>query len=175
MVPIEVDTDENIRNGTVPGIKNAAIRKLQQELGIPVEQISIDGLKYLTRLHYWAADTVTHGVDSVWGEHEIDYVLFMTISHCDDISLTPHGDEIDEVKWVTAAELEAMLNDETNLFSPWFRLIYHKFMKNKWWENLHQTMTTAAHCDYDTIHTFDPPIEHYGGAGKAGPLFSQHE
>jgi hypothetical protein len=34
MVPNEVDTDENIRSGHVVNIKNAAVRKLKQELGI---------------------------------------------------------------------------------------------------------------------------------------------
>lgn len=33
--------------------------------------------KFLTRLHYWAADVVTHGPESEWGEHEIDYILFI--------------------------------------------------------------------------------------------------
>jgi isopentenyldiphosphate isomerase len=56
-------------------VKNAAIRKLDHELGI-VDIVPSD-FKYLTRLHYWAADVVTHGESSPWGEHEIDYILFV--------------------------------------------------------------------------------------------------
>merc|ERR1712183_951425 len=33
-------------------------------------------------------------------------------------------------------------------------------------------MSTNDHCDYATIHCFDPPKEHLGGGGKAGPLFA---
>ncbi len=48
-------------SGAVPGAKRAAVRKLAQELGIPAEQLPLKRFKYLTRLHYCAADT------GVWG------------------------------------------------------------------------------------------------------------
>mmetsp|Transcript_13901 Transcript_13901/g.40669 ORF Transcript_13901/g.40669 Transcript_13901/m.40669 type:complete len:159 (-) Transcript_13901:58-534(-) len=35
MDPPEVDGPEEVKNGTTPGVKNAAIRKLDHELGIP--------------------------------------------------------------------------------------------------------------------------------------------
>ena len=54
--PTEVDNDADIASGAVPGAKRAAIRKLQHELGIPPEQVPADAFKYLTRLHYCAAD-----------------------------------------------------------------------------------------------------------------------
>ncbi len=63
MVPSEVDTPKDVADGTVMGAKNAAIRKLDHELGIPAHEVPIEGFKFLTRLHYWAADTVTHGPD----------------------------------------------------------------------------------------------------------------
>jgi isopentenyldiphosphate isomerase len=61
MEPSEVDTPEDVTKGTVWGVKNAAIRKLDHELGIPAKELPIEKFKFLTRLHYWAADTVTHG------------------------------------------------------------------------------------------------------------------
>jgi isopentenyldiphosphate isomerase len=61
MVPSEIDTPEDVENGTVNGVKHAAIRKLDHELGIPSHELQMDKFKFLTRLHYWAADTVTHG------------------------------------------------------------------------------------------------------------------
>ena len=66
-----------------------------------------------------------------------------------------------------------MMADKTLLFSPWFRLIAKKWMLNPggWWENLEETMTTDKHCDYKNIQRFDPPKEHLGGEGDAGPLF----
>ena len=57
----EVDAPEAVANGSVLGVKNAAIRKLDHELGIPAHQLPVAGFRFLTRLHYWAADTVTHG------------------------------------------------------------------------------------------------------------------
>jgi isopentenyldiphosphate isomerase len=58
-------------------VKRAAVRKLLHELGIPASDVPLAQFKFLTRLHYWAADTVTHGPRSPWGEHEIDYILFI--------------------------------------------------------------------------------------------------
>ena len=61
MEPPETDTPEDVKNGSVMGVKNAAVRKLEHELGIPAKEVPVDKFKFLTRLHYWAADTVTHG------------------------------------------------------------------------------------------------------------------
>ena len=63
MEPSEVDSPDDVANGTVLGAKYAAIRKLDHELGIPSSQLPVEKFKFLTRLHYWAADTVTHGRD----------------------------------------------------------------------------------------------------------------
>jgi hypothetical protein len=40
-----------------------------------------------------------------------------------------------------------------------------------WWDDLDRTMNTDDYCDHVAIHRFDPPLEHMGGAGDAGPLF----
>lgn len=174
MEPPEVDGPDDVAKGTVPGAKNAAVRKLGHELGVPPDQIPVDGFKFLTRLHYWAADTVTHGEDSPWGEHEIDYVLFFTVPTRNALTVTPHPDEVDDVRWVTQTELLDMMKDDSLLFSPWFRLIARKWMlgdTGTWWADLKATMITDRFCDYGAVHRFDPPKEHMGGAGKAGPLF----
>ncbi len=60
MEPSEVDGPEDVKDGSVKGVKNAAVRKLEHELGIPVGELKVEGFKFLTRLHYWAADTVSH-------------------------------------------------------------------------------------------------------------------
>lgn len=49
----------------------AAVRKLGHELGIPEAQLPLDAFRYLTRLHYCAADTGTYGPSAEWGEHEV--------------------------------------------------------------------------------------------------------
>ena len=93
----------------------------------------------------------------------------------DSITLKPHPDEVDDVKWVSKQELVAMMQDPDLLFSPWFRIIANRWMLSSdgWWQDLNETMTTQKHCDYEAIHEFDPPPEHLGGSGKAGPLFLQ--
>lgn len=78
--PHQVDKPEDLKDGSVPGVKNAAVRKLYHELGIAAEDVPVDSFKFLTRLHYYAADAVTHGPNAPWGEHEIDYILFIQVS-----------------------------------------------------------------------------------------------
>ena len=63
MTPDEVDTPQDVKNGSAMGAKNAAVRKLEHELGIPLGELKLDSFKFLTRVQYWAADTVTHGED----------------------------------------------------------------------------------------------------------------
>lgn len=76
---LQVDKPEHLKDGSVPGVKNAAVRKLDHELGIAAEDVPVDSFKFLTRLHYYAADAVTHGPNAPWGEHEIDYILFIQV------------------------------------------------------------------------------------------------
>lgn len=75
-----MDKPEDLADGSVPGVKNAAVRKLDHELGISAQDVPIESFKFLTRLHYYAADAVTHGPNAPWGEHEIDYILFIQAS-----------------------------------------------------------------------------------------------
>jgi isopentenyl-diphosphate delta-isomerase len=84
-----VDEEDSVAKGLVNGAKSAAVRKLEHELGITGEIFPKD-LKYLTRLHYWAADVVTHGPQSPWGEHEIDYILFAQ----KNITINPNKEEV---------------------------------------------------------------------------------
>ncbi len=53
------------------GGQRAALRKLQHELGIRPEELARSGFRFLTRLHYCAADHGTYGPDAEWGEHEV--------------------------------------------------------------------------------------------------------
>jgi farnesyl-diphosphate farnesyltransferase len=158
---LEVDSEADVAVGNVDGAKKAAVRKLKHELGI--EGIRPEQFKYLTRLHYWAADVVTHGPKAPWGEHEIDYILFAQV----DVPLNPHPEEVRDTKYVNADELRRMMKPATgNLWSPWFRIIADKFLVH-WWSDLKTTISTDKFVDYTTIHRFDPTSEHMGGAGNA--------
>ncbi|CAM9464178.1 unnamed protein product [Sphacelaria rigidula] len=165
--PREVDQPADVADGSVPGVKNAAVRKLYHELGIPAEYLPMESFKFLTRLHYYAADAITHGPNSPWGEHEIDYILFIQVDR--SIPVKPHPDEVDAVKWVSLGEMDAMMEDPANLWSPWFRIIVERFAR-EWWQHLSDALKTDKYVDTVNIHRFDPPARYRGGAGVTGLL-----
>ena len=120
---------------SIAGVKRAAQRKLQHELGIPPEQVPIEAFHFLTRIHYKAASG-----DGPWGEHEIDYILFIEA----DVDLDINKNEVRDAKYVDAAELKAMITQDESrggkeeaksFFTPWFRLICQT-MLFEWWEKL---------------------------------------
>lgn len=162
--PTEVDDDNSVRNGIVNGAKAAAVRKLIQELGIDLSHLPLSStFKFLTRLHYWAADVITHGPQSPWGEHEIDYILFAQL----DTLVVPNPDEVCEYKYVSYEELKEMMTPGNGLlWSPWFRIIAEKFLPT-WWKNLKVTLQTEKFVNTKSIFRFDPSEEHMGGAGGA--------
>jgi isopentenyl-diphosphate delta-isomerase len=51
-------------DAAILGVKRAAQRKLNHELGIKPEQVPIDKFEFFTRIHYKAPS------DGKWGEHE---------------------------------------------------------------------------------------------------------
>ncbi|XP_039609507.1 isopentenyl-diphosphate Delta-isomerase 1 isoform X1 [Polypterus senegalus] len=110
------------------GVRRAAQRRLKAELGIPLEQVPPEDLTYLTRVHYKAQS------DGIWGEHEIDYILFAQ----KDVELNPDSNEIKSYCFVTKEELKEMLAKAKRgelKITPWFSLIADKFLF-KWWDNL---------------------------------------
>ncbi|XAO23860.1 isopentenyl-diphosphate Delta-isomerase [Cryptococcus bacillisporus CA1280] len=107
------------------GVKAAAIRKLPQELGIPESQLNPEDFHFLTRIHYLAPS------NGVWGEHEIDYILFSTLNV--DLDLNPN--EVSDAKYVSKSELEAMFTDPSNSFTPWFKLIARDLLF-PWWDEM---------------------------------------
>lgn len=147
--PEELDDDVSISNGSVPGAKRAAVRKLEHELGIPGHQLPISSFKYLTRLHYCAADTDTHGPDAEWGEHEIDYILLI---RAHDVTVNPNPDEVQATQYVSLPELQAMMQPSSGLsWSPWFRIIATHLLPT-WWGNLNEAIHTDKHVDLNTVH-----------------------
>lgn len=58
----------------VQGVRRAAQRKLDQELGIRAAQVPLDQFQFLTRIHYKAPS------DGKWGEHESRYLYSLSQS-----------------------------------------------------------------------------------------------
>jgi len=120
------------------GVKRAAQRKLEHELGIPRDTIKTDEFHFLSRLHYKAIQ------DETWGEHEIDHILFAQ----KDVQLKPNESEVMDTKYVNPKQLrelfaqrndqlkrELKTNEEKLFITPWFEIICNEFLF-KWWDEL---------------------------------------
>jgi len=170
MKPCEVDEPEEIAAGDPKGVKAAAVRKLGHELGIPGAELDASRFKFLTRMHYWAADVGTYGPDAIWGEHEIDHILLYRLNPGEKLTLKPNPEEVKATRWLDQTELkEAMAGKrDMPLWSPWFRIIAGRFL-DSWWQDLDAALKTNKHVDTVSIHRFDTAKEFHGGLGRAGP------
>ncbi|CAH9051374.1 unnamed protein product [Cuscuta europaea] len=127
------------------GARNAAQRKLLDELGIPAKDVPVDQFTPLARILYKAPS------DGKWGEHELDYLLFIVR----DVRLHPNPDEVADVKYVNREELKEILSkadagEDGIKLSPWFRLVVHNFLF-KWWDHVEKGSLMEA-ADMKTIH-----------------------
>lgn len=120
-----------IQNETIElnaqGVKNAAIRKLEHELGI-VGEIEPSDIHWLTKIHYGAHS------DSQWGEHEIDWILFIQ----KDVKCNINTNEVSEIRYVDANELQELINEHNQshtTLTPWFELIAVQLLF-PWWKQL---------------------------------------
>jgi isopentenyl-diphosphate delta-isomerase len=112
-------------DSSVQGVRRAAVRKLDHELGIKAKQVPIDDFRFLTRIHYKSPS------DGKWGEHEIDYILFIKA----DVDLDPSPNEVRDTCYVSQVDLKAMFQDKNLKFTPWFKLICES-MLFEWWDHL---------------------------------------
>ncbi|XP_029385025.1 isopentenyl-diphosphate Delta-isomerase 1 [Echeneis naucrates] len=134
-------TDSEVEEKDAIGVRRAAQRRLKAELGIPTEQVTPDEMTYLTRIHYKAQS------DGIWGEHEIDYILFMQ----KDVELSPDPNEIKRHCFVSKEELKEMLDKAKRKeleITPWFSLIAETFLF-KWWDSL---QNLKQFMDHNNIH-----------------------
>jgi isopentenyl-diphosphate delta-isomerase len=158
--PTEVDSPKDVASGKVPGVKRAAIRKLFHELGIRPEFVPLENFEFLTRLHYCAKD----GPDGEWGEHEVDYILFLRAKLTDSnngmstntaatVPLAPHPEEVMDTRYVTQEELKHMMDPKSGLlWSPWFRIIAENFL-NTWWNDADAILRgDKRHLETEKVH-----------------------
>lgn len=121
--------DELEQTGHI-GVKRAAQRKLEHELGIPADQVPLDKFQFMTRIHYLAAS------DGMWGEHEVDYIFMVQA----DVDLAVNPNEVKSVRYLSRKGLEEFLataESEGLPITPWFRLVVQNFLF-KWWGKLGQ-------------------------------------
>ena len=139
----EMDTSNNNI-----GVKKAAKRRLIYELGMNESQFSEDDLNFITRIQYKAENVPK---DDVFGENEIDYVLFLK----GDYDFNINANEVKAIKFFSMYELEEFLREEQNQNSsvqltPWFKLICEKFLF-KWWPKIDDISSIK---DEKSIHKF---------------------
>ncbi|KAE8979640.1 hypothetical protein PR003_g25399 [Phytophthora rubi] len=108
------------------GVKRAAIRKLEHELGIPTSTFALEDLAYVSTVMYKAAS------DANWTEYEMDHILFAR----GDVSLdNVNQNEVEQVEFIAREDLPALLNDSKRKLSPWFHLIGSNLLPH-WWDKL---------------------------------------
>ena len=113
-------------NGSI-GVKNAAIRKMEQELGVENGVLSPNDFELMTRMHYEAK------LDN-WIEREMDYILILK----KDLDLNPNPNEIEEIRFFDLNGLDKFIRNaerDGNKIGPWFKLINDNFLY-EWWESL---------------------------------------
>lgn len=127
------------------GVRNAAQRKLFDELGIVADELPVDQFIPLGRILYKAPS------DGKWGEHELDYLLFMVR----DVKLNPNPEEVADVKYMNRDQVKELLRkadagEDSVKLSPWFRLVVDNFLMG-WWDHVEQGRLQGA-ADMKTIH-----------------------
>lgn len=151
----EMDHHNNV------GIKRAAVRKVQHELGIDID---IRDISFITKILYKATNFVpkelaeknlenkSHYYD--FGENELDYILVskLPLDRSDVVSdINPN--EVVSIKWVSREEIGNFIRNcrsDCVPISPWFNLIHSNGFLDQIWDNL-DTLDAIAN---DEINNF---------------------
>ena len=104
------------------GVVDAAVRKMEQELGIPAEVSSKWDYNLVGRFMY------SSRWDPEWIEREIDHVLMVRA----DVDVDPNPNEIEAHEWIDLDELGRMVSQEgrwgDEVVAPWFKAIVRTFL-----------------------------------------------
>uniref|UniRef100_A0ABK0LDG6 isopentenyl-diphosphate Delta-isomerase n=2 Tax=Rattus norvegicus TaxID=10116 RepID=A0ABK0LDG6_RAT len=121
-VPEELEEEDAV------GVRRAALRRLQAELGIPQDQISIKDITFMTRKYQKCQS------DAVWGDHEIGYLLLVR----KDLTLNPDPREVRSYSYMSQEDVQELLDREARgaeKITPWFRSMVEDFLL-PWWPYL---------------------------------------
>ncbi|RWS22647.1 hypothetical protein B4U80_10358 [Leptotrombidium deliense] len=130
-------TDLEIETKDAIGVKRAAQRRLETELGVEPFEVPLTDMQYLTRILYKAPSS------SIWGEAEVDYILVIR----KNLTLKPNVNEVKHVQYFSQNELKQFLDKDVKV-SPWFRILANTFLY-KWWDNLDDL---SKFTDHNKIH-----------------------
>ena len=135
---------EELEETNAMGVKRAAVRKLEQELGIDPSTIDVADMTFMSKMRYAAR------MNQTWIERELDHILVM----CADVDLNPNPNEVANTMWVSRKKLEAMLVEERSAeqaVAPWFRCIAALIMTEDWWKAYNDPAALGELAD-DRIH-----------------------
>ena len=110
-------TSQEMEETDQRGVRTAAQRRLELELGVPHSEAPVGDIKFITRILYQAPSS------DKWGEHELDYILFLHSP--DSLTVKPNEDEVQATEWVGRHHLTDFLRDldSRNVgVTPWFKL-----------------------------------------------------
>jgi len=90
--------------------------RLEDELGIQVPDL-------IERLHTFGKLTYSAVSDPKYGEMEVDWLFYAVLTDEEIAAINFEADEVESIRFVTDNELSAMLADDREFVSPWFRAI----------------------------------------------------
>lgn len=157
-------SQEEMETENAMGVKRAAVRKLEQELGIDPSTVSTDDMVFMTKMRYAAR------MNHEWIEREVDHILVM----CADVEINPNPNEVANIMWVNHDEMEAMLIEERppeQAIAPWFRCIAARIMQPTWWASFNDQQALAGLAD-EQIHDMGDVTNMLPGAEGADLLTS---
>ena len=134
---------EELEEQDALGVRRAAQRRLELELGVTAKDSPLEKIHYLTRIIYSAPSS------GQWGEHELDYILFLRANP----ELVPDTEEVKAVEWVGREHLQEFLQEVKTgggEVTPWFQLISQHLLP-QWWSNLERIEEFK---DRTTIHRY---------------------
>ena len=111
--------DQEMEQAQDIGVRRAAQRRLEHELGVPSDQARTDNIQFVTRILYEA------GSSDQWGEHELDYILMLRQRAGEPLSVRANPEEVQATEWVARSHLQDFLRDceSRNVgITPWFKL-----------------------------------------------------
>lgn len=142
--PLAVEGEMEEGEGAL-GVRRAAQRRVEIELGVDNKEARPEDILYLTRILYAAPS------NGQWGEHELDYILFLRSRS--GFSISPNLDEVQATEWVRREDLKSFLMDLESKeveITPWFKLISQNMLP-LWWDNLKRI---ERYQDHSTIHKY---------------------
>ncbi len=96
----------------------------------PVFQCPVEEMTFLCRILYFAP------CSSRWGEHEMDYILFLRMPPGTSASVVrPNPNEVSDVRFLRRGELADFV--AAGGVTPWFRLVSGELLP-RWWEAMEQ-------------------------------------